>query len=146
MKKKSIQRMLTILFAVLMVISVSSVSAFARQRAYVSTSAVNYTRNGQENVVVYDFPFASDSASRPTVEGKTLEVYSYDGVYLGETTPLKKIGTAVSTHDGKKYNIYRCTLNGQPIYFQDWSFQPIFPEEESAKAYGVTLEPNAFQF
>lgn len=145
MKRTKMKRLVSIVLAVLVIMSVGCVSVFAKAKsADVGTSAVEYTADANEKVVVYDFPYYD--ASTPQIEGKTLAVYSEDGVYIGETTPLKKIGTFKSSPDNKTYNTYRCTINNQPIYFQDFSYQPIYPNQSSAKEYGFTLEPNAFHF
>lgn len=127
MKRTKLTRVISIILAIISIVSIGCTSAFAKGKSALVGCATEGAATGQAaTVYVYSFPYFDSQT--PQIEGKTMSVYSPDGIYLGETGPLHK--------DSRYTDVFDAT---KPIYTFQWEgktrlFQPsgsfVVPESD----------------
>lgn len=110
-------RLLSIMLAVLMLMSIGCISAFAKwpdiERLIPTVSTTGATDNSE--IFCYDFPYYNQS--EPTIVGTTMNVYARDGIFEGETSPLQATSCK---------GVYSFTFNGTTYYYV-WNHSVLVP-------------------
>lgn len=129
------RRLLSIMLAILTIMSIGCISAFAKwpeiDRFIPTISTTGATDNSE--IFCYDFPYYNQS--EPTIVGTTMNVFARDGIFEGETSPLQ----ATSSTD-----VYSFNFNGTTYYCVWKPYAMLVPSTvvgtpEKAKTLSQTL-------